>query len=222
MKLKTNLENWILQDHNPFIIFSNEGKVIYLNDAGEYLLSFISPKEVYEKIIKYAPKEKGFEHIREKFEFNNFSYDYALIGYDTFDEIGVRFYQNIKPIKKVEMKLDKFNIYFILDLVRTYVFMDKDIKFIDTFDVDLPEIKCNKDKLIKILTSMHEMVKNNEKLYSEVKLKIGEYVKVFDKKYKILEISIMAENIEKKEVNSEFMDVIIQDNKVSLLMPFIT
>ena len=220
--MKTNLENWILQDHNPFIIFSNEGKVIYLNDAGEYLLSFINPKEVYDKIIQYAPQEKGFKHIRKNFKFNNFLYDYALIGYDTFEEIGVRFYQNIKPIKKVEMKLEKFNIYFVLDLVRTYIFMEKEIKFIDTFDVDLPEIKCNKENLIKTLNNIHKMLINNTKLYTEVKLKIGEYIKVFDKKYKILEISITADKIEKQEIESEIMDIIIQENKISLLMPFIT
>jgi len=220
--LNTKLENWIIYDHNPFIIFSNSAKIIYTNEAGEYLLSFICAKEIFETIIKYAPKDIGFLHIRQHFVFKQFSYDYALIGYDNYDEIGVRFYQNIKPLPNVNLKLEKLNIYFIIDLVRTYVFIDKEVTFKDLFDVDLPDINFDKETLIKILSAAYEAVKENETIFTSVHIKIGEYVKFQNKKYKVLEILIQADNITNTNIKSDIIDIVVLNNQISLLLPFVT
>ena len=220
--MKSDLENWIINDHNPLVIFNTNGDVVYTNNAGEYLLNFVSSKHIYKEIIKFAPTTPTFEHIRHKFEFERFSYEYALVGYDNYDEIGVMFYQNIKPLTSLNEDVDLLNVYFIFDLVKTYVFVDKDIKFVDIFDVDLPDIKFNKDRLIKLLTHLFEAVKDNDKIQTEIKLKIGEYIKINNKKYKILEFCLSAENIIKKEITTQAEDFVYQKKKVSLLIPFIT
>lgn len=209
-----------MYDYNPFIIFSNS-KVIYTNEAGEYLLSFVSFKDIYNKIISKAPKDKGFLYVHEKFDFGKFSYDYALIGYDNYEEIGVRFYQNIKPVKDINTDFESFNIYFIIDLVRTYIFIDKDIKFIDVFDVDLPDIVFDKNKIINALKKVYELFKDNDIVETEVKLKIGEYLKIKNKKYKILEISIGKTN-KKLFIEDDLIDIINDNQKISILIPFIT
>jgi len=223
MKLKTNIENWIIHDPNPFIIFSNNAKVLYINEAGEYFLSFISPKIVYDTIINYAPQTPKFNIIQEKFSFGDFHYDYALIGYDNFDEIGVKFYENIHPIKKTLdfENLESVNIYFLLEMSRTYVFLDSDIKFIDIFDPDLPNIKFDKNELIKILSTIYKLVKNNKSIKTEVKIKIGEYIKINHKKYKILEINIFAKNIKQTQIEFENVNIEILNNKISLFLPFV-
>ena len=221
--MKTNIENWLMHDPNPFIIFSNKAKVLYLNDAAEYFLSFIPPKIVYDTIINYAPKNEGFEIIQEKFSFGDFHYDYALIGYDNFDEVGVKFYENLHPIKKTLdfEKFDKVNLYMILELARTYTFIDKEIEFIDFFDPDLPEIRFSKDELIKIFSQTYSMIKDNSTIKTEVKIKIGEYIKIEHKKYKMLEINIYANNIICKKSEFENVNIEFFDDKISILLPFI-
>jgi len=223
MNLKTNLEKWIQYDTNPLIIFSNDAKVLYLNEAGEYILSFISPKRVYDTIIQYAPQELGFKYIKETFTFGEFSYDYALIGYDNYDEIGVRFYKDLhSKTKTIDLeKLEEINIYFILDLARTYTFIDKEIEFIDIFDPDLPDIKFNKDILIKLFNEIYSLLRNNNKIKTEVKIKIGEYIKLNNQKYKLLEIILYAKNIEKKELEYENITIEFLDERVVILLPFI-
>jgi len=223
MNLKTNIENWLLNDPNPFIIFSNNGKILYLNNAAEYFLSFISPKEIYKTIINYAPKDLGFEIIQEKFSFGDFHYDYALIGYDNYDEIGVKFYENLHPIKKTINfeEMEKINIYMLLELARTYTFIDKEIEFIDMFDPDLPEMRFDKNELIKIFSEIYTTVKDNKKIKTEVKIKIGEYIKIEQKKYKMLEINIYANNIICKNIEFENVNIEFFDNKISILLPFI-
>jgi hypothetical protein len=222
--LKSNLEKWILNDHNPFIVFSNDGKVIYLNDAGEYVLSFVNPKMVYDMIISFAPQEPKFEYIHENFIFGDFIYDYALIGYDNFDEIGVRFYKNIKPLEKVKKisNTEKLNIYFLLDFAKTYTFIDEDIEFIDLFDPDIPQIMSNKDELIKVFSNVFALLKNNTTIKTEVKIKVGEYMRFDNKKYSILQIDIYAKNIKYSRLNYNMVDIRFFDNKISISIPLIT
>ena len=223
MNLKTNLEKWIQYDTNPLIVFSNDAKVLYLNEAGEYILSFISPKKVYDSIIQYAPKELGFKYIKEKFIFGEFSYEYALIGYDNYDEIGVRFYKDLHSnTKTIDLNtLEEINIYFILELARTYTFIDKEIELIDIFDPDLPNIKFNKDILIKLFNEIYSLVKDNSTIKTEVKIKIGEYIKLNNNKYKLLEIIIYAENIKQHNFEYENITVEFLDKKIIILLPFI-
>ena len=222
--MKTNIENWLIHDPNPFIIFSNNAKILYLNEAGEYFLSFVSPKIVYDTIINYAPQSPRFEIIQEKFNFEDFHYDYALIGYDNFDEIGVKFYENIHPIKKTLdfEKLESINIYFLLEMARTYIFLNNEINFLDIFDPDLPNIKFDKNELIKIFSEVYNLVKNNTNIKTEVKIKIGEYIKINHKKYRILEVAILAENIDKKQIEFENVNIEILTNKISIFLPFVT
>ena len=222
MKLKTNLENWLNYDTNPLIVFSNNARVLYANEAGEYLLSFVSPKQVYDMIINYAPKEKGFEFVSEKFLFGDFGYSHAMIGYDNYDEIGVRFYKTIEPSKNVDLdNLEKVNIYFLIDLARTYTFIEKEIEFVDLFDPDLPEIRCDKNRAIKLFSTIYELLKDNKTIKTEVKIKIGEYIKLNNKKYKLLEVDIYANDIKEKDLEFENITITFFENKISLLIPLI-
>jgi len=222
MKLKTNLENWLNYDTNPLIIFSNNGRVLYANEAGEYLLSFVSHKIIYDIIINYAPKEIGFEFISDRFVFGDFEYSHAMIGYDNYDEIGVRFYKTIEASKNVDLdSLEKFNIYFLIDLARTYTFIDKEVEFIDIFDPDLPELKCDKNRAIKLFSTIYELVKDNDVIKTEVKIKIGEYIRLNNQKHKLLEIDIYADNIKSKDLEFENITITFFENKITLLVPFI-
>lgn len=228
--MKTNLEKWIQFEPNPFIIFSKDGRILYCNEAGEYLLSFINPKSIFQQILELAPNEIGFKFAYQKFEFDTFHYDYALIGYDNYEEIGVKFYQNIKLSQKIDLKIEEINIYFLIDFVRTYVFIDKEIKFIDLFDVDLPPIYFDKDKLIKILIAIYQMLKNNKEILTEIKLKIGEYLKIENRKHQILSITLSAENINYQEIeektdlcslHNNLIDIRKKENKIIILIPIL-
>ena len=220
MSLKT-LNKLIQYDTNPLIIFSNQAKVLFLNEAGEYLLSFISPKEVYETIIKYASNQAEYKYIKEKFVFGDFVYEYALIGYDSFEEIGVRFYKNTHIAKKKInlQEVENINIYFLLDLAKTYVFIDKEVEFIDVFDPDLPEIRFNKNLLIKVLNKLYKLLQNNSTIKTELKIRIGEYIKIDNKKYKLLELNLYAKNIEYYEFEYDNLNIEFFDDKIQMLLP---
>ena len=57
-----NYKLWIEEDLNPFFVYKSNGKIDYLNQEAQYLLSKISHKEIYDIAIKYAPHTFGLEH----------------------------------------------------------------------------------------------------------------------------------------------------------------
>ncbi|NPA55513.1 MAG: hypothetical protein GXO40_04035 [Epsilonproteobacteria bacterium] len=221
--MKTLLENWILHDTDALIIFNNNAKVVYTNYAGEYLLSFVSPKEVYNTIIGYAPTSPDFRYVKHEFVFGEFVYDYALIGYDNYDEIGVKFYKRLTEKScKVQLILEPINLYLVIDLARTYVFIDKDVTFVDEFDPDVANILFNQEVVVEIFKLLYSALKNNSIIKTVVKIRIGEYIIIDHKKHKLLEITLFAKDIQRIHINYENIKVEFLPDKISVLFPFIT
>jgi len=46
-------------DNNPIIVFNSYGKIIFVNNNGEVLLSYVSPKEIFKLAMDNAPKDYG-------------------------------------------------------------------------------------------------------------------------------------------------------------------
>ena len=186
---------WVQKDINPFIVFNEKGKIKYLNDEAEYFLSFVNEKEIFEFAINNL-KDK-FITINGHFKFNKFDFVSASIGYEE-DEIGIKFYKSLLPAKNIKIEgLTKINIFFILDFCRNYIFLDTKVEFEDLFDVDIPEFFADKKALINEINSVLLNFKNNfneNKLKVIVKFMLGEKMKVANKQYSVIGITIKSTN----------------------------
>ena len=85
--MKTDLLEWIQEDYNPFILFSKDGKVVYLNNEAEYLLGFISYKELFDFTIANAKNQKGIFLSFGRYIFDKFEFAGVSIGYLNNEEI---------------------------------------------------------------------------------------------------------------------------------------
>ena len=222
MKLKTEINNWIQEDYNPFIIFDKNGKIVYLNNEAEYFLSFVSYKEIFEFTINNCKNKKGIFTIFGEYKFDKFEFGAISIGYDNDSEIGIKLYKTLDFPKKCEKiaELEKINLFFIVDFCRNYIYLNKEIQFIDIFDVDIPEFYTNKKELIEILNKIFESFINNKKLKITIKFEIGETLKVNNKKYGVIGIKIEG-NKQKVGLDSKFFTIIEKDNFIEVLLPFI-
>ena len=59
--MDVNFESFIEWDNSPFILFNNQGKIIYLNNAAEILFGYVSKKELYDIALSYAPQSFGYK-----------------------------------------------------------------------------------------------------------------------------------------------------------------
>ena len=215
------LDKWLQYDHNPFMVFSKNGKVLYSNESAEYMLSLLDIKIIFQIVIDRAPKNPSFQYVRENFIFNNVVYDCALIGYETFEEIGVRFYKKLEEQKLHRFEeLEELNLFMILDLCRTYVFMEDTPTFKDYYDIDLPNILANKENLIKLLSELYSFFIGSKKISTEVKIKVGEKIIIDNKKYNIAQVSISGDVSKIKQINNYGFDVKFYNDKVVLFLTF--
>jgi len=197
-----NLDIWIQNDLNPFIIFSEKGKIKYLNNEAEYLVSFVDEKKIFEFAI-HNLKDK-FTTINQYFKFDKFEFVSISIGYEK-DEIAIKLYKYIIPKKEIKTdKLKKINIFFILDFCRNYIFLDDVIEFEDEFDIDIPEFYANEKELINEINSKLKKFKNKKKVKFIVKFLIGEKIKISNKYYSVITIKIESEK-EKEEILIPFI-----------------
>ena len=219
--MKTEISEWIQKDYNPFIIFDKNGKIVYLNDEAEYLLSFINYKDIFEFTITNAKNKQGLFTTFGEYRFDKFEFGGVTIGYTNNEEIGIKLYKTLSFPKKCEKikELEKINLFFIVDFCRNYIFLDKNIDFVDDFDIDIPQFYTNKKELIEVLNGVLKSFSNNQ-IKIVIKFEIGETLKVNNQKYGVIGIKIYGQknNI---NINSNFFTIVENKNFVEILLPFI-
>lgn len=219
--MKTNLTNWIQHDYNPIIVFSNDGKILYLNDEAEYFLSFVSYKDIFEFTINNAKNEKGIFTTFGEYKFDKFEFGAVSIGYENDEEITIKFYKTLTFPKKCEKinELEKINLFFIVDFCRNYIFLNDEVTFIDDFDIDIPEFYTNKKELIEVLNKSFGLFLDT-KIKVIIKFEIGEILKVNNQKYGVIGIKIVGEKVE-LDIESKFFTIIQNKENIEILIPFI-
>ena len=154
-------EFWCEYDINPLIIFNEKGDIKYYNQEAEIVLSYINKKEIYEFVIKNAPKEKGIKTEFKDIKFNNFEFKGFSIGYEDDKNIGVRFFINTNK-HNIELKeLEKIELSMLIDFAIEYVTLKEKIKIIKNYDPSIPQLLINKKAL---LNTLFEILENQKKL----------------------------------------------------------
>jgi len=83
-------------------------------------------------------------------------------------------------------------------------------------DLSIREILINKKELLKILIEIFE---NQQKVEIITHLKVGEYLKIENKKYPIIEIKIKTHA--NKKISSQFFEIENSENGYNIKIPFI-
>lgn len=196
------LEKWMEFDYNPFILFSNSGKVLSLNEEAQHLLAKIPNKVIFDLAISYASKNFGFNTVFLDLEFDRFNFFGLTVGYEDEEKIGIQLYKNpplrLKTIN--DRNIEKSNIYSLIDLVISTNSIKTTATFTKEFDPTLPEIRIDTNNFIKILDKIYKLFINSNQIITKLYLKIGEFIKHEDKKYKLFIIEVVGD---KKEIVSE-------------------
>ncbi|GAB6046030.1 hypothetical protein JCM11957_16290 [Caminibacter profundus] len=209
-------EFWCEYDINPLIIFNEKGNIVYCNQEAEILLSYINKKEVFDFIIKNAPKKAGIKTEFKKIQFKDFKFNGYSIGYQEDTQIGVRFFINTNVHSIHFEKLEKVDLSMLLNFAMEYINLKQNTKFKIYFDPSIPEIYLNKKAFLNLL---FEILENQKEAYIETKINIGEYIKVNNKKYPI--ISVITKLNPLKHIKSPHFEIINNENGYIIQIPLI-
>jgi hypothetical protein len=183
-------------DYNPFILFSQEGKVISLNKSAQFLLGSVTAKVLFEHTLNYATTSFGFKTTHIDLSFGHFHFFALNVGYETEDELGVMFYRKPSMEQKIDSTLqsphDPINIYSVIDLCISATSIGLNRNITRDFDPTLPDVRINTSEFIKMFSTILTSSRENADMTIKLALKVGEHLKIDGKKYSIFEILVSS------------------------------
>jgi nitrogen-specific signal transduction histidine kinase len=198
-------ERMIEVDYNPFILFSQSGKVISLNKSAQFLLGSTSTSEVFEYALAHATTSFGFKTTHLDISFGRFHFFAICVGYESEDEIGIMLYRTPSVEPKLDSSLQSqhkpVNIYSLIDLCISTTSIGSERVFARNFDPTVPDIRIDADNFIKMFTLMLASSESNAKVSIKLALKVGEYLRVEGKKYSLFSLEVSSKeglNLEQK------------------------
>lgn len=209
------IDKWIDFDYNPMIFFTSSGRVLHLNEDAQYLLAKVSSKTIFDLAVSYASNSFGFNTVFMELEFDRFNFFGLTVGYENEDIIGIKLYK-YPPLRLKNIDSEnaqKSNIYSLIDLAISTNAIKTEAKFLKEFDPTLPEVKIDTNNFIKTLDRIYKMFLESENIITKLYLKIGEFIKHDDKKYKLFIIEVQGDK--RAEVDSDIKKLSVKINAVT-------
>jgi len=222
-------EQLLEHDLNPYLLFDSNGKVKCYNKEAEFLLNFVSTKELFNLAISNASKSYGFEQKYISLKFNKQSYYAILVGYLHEDEIALRLYKVIsnQPNKINSSKLKLVNIFSLIDLSKNSTLLNSNLKITELYDVSIPQMKININDFLLCLNDCFLYFQDDKHISLNVQIKIGEYEILDEKKYKIVALEFIADRkidiipeLEQKAAKAN-ANIFFNQNRLKLELPMI-
>jgi hypothetical protein len=214
-----NFESFIEWDNNPFVLFSNLGKILYLNNAAEILFGYVSQKELYNIALSYAPKDFGYKNVTLSLSYDSFNFYAITVGYENEEQISLRLYNmpHAQSIQKLE--IDKFistDINILLE-ANIALFKTKNTNPLTLLaDQDLPAFKIDQNNFSKLLRKSLDAFRSSDSMDISLKLLIGEHVMIEGKKESIVQLCIQA-NGRYSDTDAEISSMAVKSNIKCLL-----
>ncbi len=230
--MNINFESFVEWDNSPFILFNNNGKIIYLNNASEILFGYVSKKELYDIAISYAPQNFGYKTTSLTLNYDSFTFHSITVGYENDEQISIRLYHTpmIKTIKKIDTNnfvLTDINILLEANISLFQTKNQNPLKLLT--DQDLPPFKLDQNNFSKLLRKVLDSFSLSEYIDITLKLLIGEHIIIEDKRKPIVQLNIKSnkrcDNSDEEIAllaSKNKIKTIFKDGYIALDIPFIT
>jgi len=182
-------------DNNPFILFSDQGKILYLNNAAEILFGYVSKKELYDIALSYAPQNFGYKTTSLTLNYDTFTFHAITVGYENEEQISLRLYNTPRPKPTHKRETDKLILTDINILLEANIglFKTKNTNPLQLLtDQDLPAFKIDQNNFSKLLRKIFDTFRASDSIDISLKLLFGQYVIIENRKEAIAQLSIQA------------------------------
>ena len=187
-------EAWIEHDYNPFIVFSEDGRVKSLNQEAQYLLGEAQNREIFELTRAYASHSYGFKTTALDLTFGSYKFYAITVGYLDENKIGIKLYKTAaKKFISLEEYGENVNIYALLDLCISASSTRCKAEFTKEFDPTFPDIKLQINNFTKLLDKIYQSHSSATLIKTKLSLLTGEYIKQNGKKYPIFSIHVATD-----------------------------
>jgi len=190
-----DFQDFVEWDNNPFILFSNQGKILYLNNSAEILFGYARREEIYDIALSYAPQNFGYKTTSLALAYDTFIFHAITVGYTNEEQISLRLYTTprIKPTRKItadKLILTDINILLEANIALFRTKNTNPLKLLT--DRDLPAFKIDQNNFSKLLRKIFDTFRASDSIDISLKLLLGQHVIIENKKESIAHLSILA------------------------------
>jgi hypothetical protein len=190
-----NFKFFVENDSNPFMLFTNKGKIKYLNTSAELLMGACQPKEIFDIALAHAPQTFGSQKTALNLSFNSFEFYGINVLYDNEEHIGIHLYN--KPMAKIDdtallegYTSTDINILLQANIELFNINYSGKIKLLT--DYDIPEFQIHQNDFSLLLRNLFVQFEETNNLQVMVKIKIGERVVVKNQRYSIIVLQLSS------------------------------
>jgi len=222
-------EKLLENDLNPYFVFNANGRIKSFNKEAEFLLNYVSVKELFQLAVDNASHDFGFSQKYIPLKFNKHSYYAILVGYASDEEIALRLYKVVSNQTNIinSGKLKLVNIFTLIELSKNTTLLSSDIEIDEIYDISLPEMKLNINEFLLCMNDCFKYFENEDKVTLKVQIKVGEYEIVNNTKYKIVSLEfstnkeIIPNVILEEKASHANANIFFTQNKLKLELPII-
>ena len=212
-----NFKFFLENDSNPFILFTNQGKIKYLNTSAELLMGSCQPKDIFDIAITHAPQTFGSQKTALNISFNSFEFYAINVLYDNEEYIGIYLYN--KPMAKIDENnlLEGYtstdiNILIQANIELFNITYQGELKLLT--DYDIPEFQIHQNNFSLLLRNIFTQFKDSKELEILIKIKLGERVVVKNERYSIIIIQLKGN--QREENTDREIELLAHKNHINI------
>jgi len=215
--MENKLIRTIEKDINPLFLFDNKGKILFYNEAAEFVLSSVNKEEIFNLALTYSPINRGFINKFFNFFLGEFEFFGLMVGYEDDKVIAIRLY---KKFEKKEIKLDgeKSNIYALIDLAISILKSKREVEIIKKFDPTIEEFILDQNKFLTLFNKCLENIEG-KKIEIELKVDISKKIVIEHKKYQIIKLILKGDKAKEIFLKTPFQYLRFE-NGFEIELPF--
>ncbi len=184
-------QQWIEYDYNPFLLFGAIIRVISLNAEAQFLLGSTDTETLFNLAAMNASVTFGFKTTFAELSFGRYNFFAFTVGYEDDAKIGIKLDQTPSfKVNRVKPTGELSNIYALIDLSILTNSINTTTSFEKDFDPTIPEIIIDPNGFVKILNKSYQSFEGSSSITTKIFYRVGEYIKLEDKKYTLLSIEI--------------------------------
>lgn len=224
-------EEMMEHDLDPFMMFNSAGKLSKYNKEAEYLLSYVSSREIYDLAISNASLSYGFKRSFVSLHYERNIFYAILVGYLDEERLGIKLYKEVSDNVKHDIDTQKteVNIFTLINLSQNSTLSQSSIMINELYDPSIPDIKLGVEKFLNLLNHIFREYQEADELSLKVFLKIGETMLLEGKKYPICSIKFHSFDTTIKDTTVLFpkakeagVSLFAKDDFIMIEFPLIT
>ncbi|WP_309497663.1 hypothetical protein [Sulfurovum sp.] len=226
-----NFEPFVEWDNNPFILFSDQGKILYLNNAAEILLGYVSQKELYNIALSYAPQNFGYKSTTLSLAYDTFNFYSITVGYESEEQISLRLYNTPRIQTNHKLETDKYittDINILLE-ANIALFQTRNMNPLKLLtDQDIPAFKIDQNNFSKLLRKILNAFRASDSIDISLKFLIGQHVMIEGKKESLIQLCILAngrytdtDNEIRSLADKSHIKCLLEEKRIKLEVPLI-